>query len=337
MKFKVTLGVILTAVTVWFGWWFWARAAQEAAILSWFDQRRAAGWQAELDDLTVEGFPNRLDARLTGLTLADPVSGWAWEAPRLDIYQLAYDPGRVIVEWPEDQTVAAPGARAAVRAETMRASAAFADPATLALERSSMEIVQAGVAAETGWTASVDRYQHHIRRAPAGAGPENTYEFRVDAARVRPPAFLRRMADPAEALPAYLETLALEGRAALDRPLDIYAFEGTKPQLTALSLKEAQAKWGELALSVTGSLHADGAGYAAGDLDISARNWRAMLDAAVSAGALDPSLAKALKEGLGLIARLAGDPKELNVTLTYSGGYAKIGPIPVGPAPRLLR
>lgn len=333
---RALIVLALVAAAGWFGWWFWASAQQEAALSGWLAERRAAGWQAEAGDLSVSGFPNRLDARLEDLKLADPASGWAWEAPWLDIYQLVYDPRRAIVHWPAEQQVAAPGARATVRSEVMRASAAFAD-AALSIERHSLEIVNAGVAADAGWTASVARYQHHLRRADPETSPAHGYAFKLDAERLRPPKFLTRMADPAGALPAYVAVLAAEGRVALDRPLDRYALEGAKPQVTALSLSTAEAVWGDLELSAKGSARADAAGYAEGEFDISARNWRRMIDMAVATGAIGGGFADTLKGALGFLARLGGDPDALEATLVLSGGFARLGPVPIGPAPRLLR
>ncbi|MEM7271148.1 MAG: DUF2125 domain-containing protein, partial [Pseudomonadota bacterium] len=255
MRFKIILSLLTIAVIGWGVWWWIASSAQKAGLEGWLDARRADGWQAEALSVDVAGFPNRLDARLSGLRLADPVSGWAWEAPFFDIYQIVYNPSEVIAVWPPEQRIAAPGARATVRSEVMRASAKFALAETLAVERNSVEITNGAVAADAGWTAGVSRYNHHIRLAPE-AGPENAYEFIASAENLRPPDYLRSRIDPAGALPPSIELIKLEGKAAFDRPLDRFALEGAKPQVTALSLKPSEAKWGELALTLSGAIKA---------------------------------------------------------------------------------
>lgn len=330
---RALIAIVVLAAAAWFGWWFWASGQHERAVRAWFEQRRAAGWSAEYDDISVSGFPNRIDTTVEGLALADPAEGWAWEAPFFQTFQLVYDPRRVIAYWPEEQTVAIPGARATVRSELMRASAAFAD-AALTVERHSMEIEQIGMASDSGWTASAASYQHHLRRL---ATPENAYAFRIEAERLRPPQFATRIVDPTGALPSYLSTVMADGRVAFDRPLDRYAFEGEKPRVRALSLRESDIRWGDLALSVTGSAEADAEGYAEGAFDISARNWRRMLAMAVESGAIGESFRDTLEEALGFLAGIGGDPEALEATLTLSGGFARLGPIPIGPAPRLLR
>ena len=335
MKLKILAGLLFLTPFVLAAWWWVGATAQQNALEGWLAERRGAGWQAEAAAIDVNGFPNRLDATLRAPRLADPQSGWSWSADRLDIRQVIYDPTFFVVEWPSEQRIAAPGAPATLRTDVMEMSAKVSGEGAMSLTRASFDAVRGAVAADAGWTAGADRLTAHIRVAP-DAGPANAYEFRVDALRLRLPDFIRRLADPADALPAALETVAAEGRAALDRPLDRFAFEGRKPQLTALTLKEARAEWGGLALEMTGAVQADDEGYAEGEIDVSARNWKAMIEAAVAASAIGEGFAETLIAGLGFVARLGGDAERLDVALTFSGGYARLGPVPVGPAPRLL-
>jgi len=336
MKFKALIVVLLVATAGWFAWWWVAAEAQKTALNAWLDERREAGWQAESAAIDVSGFPNRVDAVLTEPALADPISGWAWSAPRLSIYQILYKPTEAIITWPEEQRIAAPGARATVRSEMMRASFAFAQSEALTLQRNSLEVRNAAVAADAGWTAGVEFYNHHIRPSTGDLG-QNAYEFVADVKKLRLPDFLRRQIDPAGALPPAIEVIRVEGAAAFDTPLDRYAFERTKPQLTALILLPSGAAWGDLALRVSGKIRTDANGFAEGTFDVSAKNWKDMLDAAVTSGAITKSLSDALKLGLGFVARLSGGRNTLDVSLTFKDGYTKIGPVPVGPAPQLLK
>lgn len=333
MKFKFLAAILVLVFIGWTAWWWIAAEAQKTALNTWLDDRRDAGWQAEAASINVGGYPNRLDAELTEVALADPQSGWAWTAPWLSIYQVAYKPTEAIVIWPEEQRIAAPGARATIRSEAMRASFAFAAASDLTLQRNSLEIRNAAIAADAGWTTGVGFYNHHIR--PAVDGRANAYDFKLTADHARLPDFLRRQIDPAGALPAAIELVRMEGSAAFDAPLDRRALEGAKPQMTALSFKASEAKWGELALRASGAVAADAEGYAEGSFDLSAKNWEEMLDAAVAAGAIQSSLSGALKLGLGFVARLSGGRNTLDVAMTFENGYARIGPVPIGPAPRM--
>ena len=104
-----------------------------------------------------------------------------------------------------------------------------------------------------------------------------------------------------------------------------------------MAIRDLALTWGKLDLRGRGTLAVDEDGFAEGRLDLRARNWEQMLDVAEASGALDPTLAGAARAGLGLIARLAGDRDALDVPLDFSGGMARLGPIPLGPAPRLAQ
>lgn len=336
MKFKALIVILIVAAAGWFVCWWVAAEAQKTALNAWMDERREVGWQAEAAAIDVSGFPSRVDATLTEVALADPISGWAWNAPRLAIYQVLYKPTEAIIVWPEEQRIAAPGARATVRSEMMRASFAFKASEALMLERNSFEIRNGAIAADAGWTAGVDYYNHHIRPSTGDLGP-NSYEFVAEAAKLRLPEFIRKVIDPARTLPPAIETIRVEGAAAFDMPLDRHAFERTKPQLTALTLLPSSGAWGDLALRMSGEIRADASGFAEGSFDISAKNWEEMLDAGVASGAINKSLSDALKLGLGFVARLSGGRNTLDVALTFEDGFTRIGPVPLGPAPRLVR
>ncbi|MEL6647716.1 MAG: DUF2125 domain-containing protein, partial [Pseudomonadota bacterium] len=72
-----------------------------------------------------------------------------------------------------------------------------------------------------------------------------------------------------------------------------------------------------------------------GEIVVKARNWRDILQMAVSSGTLNQSFADTLESGLSLISQMAGNPETLDIPLNFSGGRVRIGPVPLGPAPVL--
>ena len=76
-------------------------------------------------------------------------------------------------------------------------------------------------------------------------------------------------------------------------------------------------------------------GTPTGTVTIKARNWRDILALATASGALPAALTDQIEQGLSLLANFSGNPETLDIPLTFSGGYIKIGLIPVAPAPRL--
>ena len=334
VKWRILGGAVALAAAGWSGWWFIGAAAHDAALRGWLADRRADGWQAEIAGLETQGFPNRFDTRLTGLALADPGAGWAWSAPFLDIVMLSYAPNRAIVAFAPEQTLAVPGAQAGLRSEGLRASVRFAPGPSLALTRASLE--GSALALEgRGWRAAAQSLNAHVLESDPATAPADSYDVYFAAEGVAPSRDLRDLIDPAGALPELAQALRLDARLALDRPLDRFAVEDAAPQITALSLTAFEAQWGALSLRASGLLRADAEGYAEGEIAVQARNWREMLRAGVAAGALSADLGAALETALSLVAMLGGDQNAIAAPLRFSGGYARLGPVPVGRAPRL--
>ena len=112
-------------------------------------------------------------------------------------------------------------------------------------------------------------------------------------------------------LPDAIGPLALDTTLAFDRPWDRSSVEDDNPVLEGVDVRKLALAWGELDLSGSGALVADAEGYAEGRIDLRARNWRPMLDVAEASGALNPTVASAVRAGLGLLAGLGGDADTL--------------------------
>ena len=138
-------------------------------------------------------------------------------------------------------------------------------------------------------------------------------------------------------LPAEIGPIALDSTLVFDRPWDRPALEDGNPVLEEVAIRDLSLTWGKLDLRGRGTLGVDAEGFAEGRIDLRARNWEDMLAVAEASGALNPTLGGALRSGLGLIARLSGDRNALEVPLDFHGGVARLGPIPLGPAPRLAQ
>jgi hypothetical protein len=341
MKWRILAGVVLAVALGWSGWWIVGSQIKRSALEGWLAERRADGWVAEAEAISIGGFPNRFDTRVTGLHLADPGQGWAWETPFMDILMLSYQPNAAIVALPGDQQIAVPGAQSVLDAETLRGSVRFVPGPSLELAALSVEAdalaLRDARAASPSVLAAADRVVLHLRALDDGTAPENGYAMFAEAQAVRLPAALREILDPAGALAPVADRLEIDGRLAFDAPLDRHAVEVAPPGVTHLSLSQASLRWGELAIALSGAVTADRQGYAVGDLDLRAENWLEILAAMVRAGVIGEETAATLRFGLGFFARQRDGRSVLSVPLSFSGGGTRIGPIPVGPAPRLRR
>lgn len=337
MRFGIIIGLVLLAAAAWSGWWVLGSQGQETAWERWFAERRAAGWQAEYASLGVTGYPNRFDTEITAPALADPRAGWAWSAPWLRLYMLSYRPNHAIAELPPEQRISFGGETVDVVSETLRASVHLEAGTDLALQRISAEIAGLALAGRSGWTAAAPEAAAHMQIADPELAPPNSYDVHVSARDADLPVPLVRQLDPSGQLSTHVETLLFEGRVTFDAPFDRHAVDEGQLGLRAISISQYRLDWGELKLLGRGLLEVTPDGYPEGSIDLTAQGWRQMVGVSVRAGIIDQRAADALIVALELVAMVtSGDRREIETTLTFSGGQMRIGPVPIGPAPRLV-
>lgn len=328
---RILLAIVILAAAGWSGFWWFNASTRERALARWLEERRADGWQAEAADIRVAGFPNRVDVFVDDLRLADPEAGWHWQAEGLQILSLAWKPHQFIVALPGRQVVGTPYETLTATGEVLRGSVAFRPNTRLELDHATFEIAGLEVASDLGWRATVGKAILATRQA---AGRPFAHDVAFNAESLMLP---QGLVDAARGvLPASIGPVALDTTLAFDRPWERATVEGENPVLQGVEVRKMAVTWGELELTGSGAVTADAEGLADGSLDLSARNWRTMLDVAERSGALDPTVAGAVRAGLGLLAGFGGGDT-LDVTLAFGGGRTRLGPIPIGPAPRLSR
>ncbi|MBO9478826.1 DUF2125 domain-containing protein [Shimia sp. R11_0] len=328
---KLLAYLIGLAALVWSGIWMAGYWGVTTALPAWFEARQNEGWVAEYDDLTVSGFPSRLDSTFTNLTLADPDTGVSWDAPFFQLFALTYRPHHVIAVWPDQQTLATPAEKLTLATEDMRASLVL-DPGTnLTLARTNLAVQDLTVASSLGWKLSAAAINLAMHRQE---GTESTYRLAFQADEVTPPAGFD-LRDEIE-LPRSFSSFKADLVAEFDRPWDRNAIEEARPQPVALDLKLAEIVWGDLQLHAAGAVTLDTRGIPTGDLTIRAVNWRDILEVARQSEKLPISVVDTVEQGLSLLAQLSGNAQELDIPLTFSGGATRLGPLPIGPAPRIV-
>lgn len=325
--------LILVASGLWGGYWFIGATAVENAMTNWLSGRQNAGWVVEYSDLKTRGFPNRFDTRITDLTLADTNSGIAWQTPSFEVLALSYKPNHIIAVWPPQQTVASPYEKIAVTNERMRASVVFEADTALALDRTDFELDDFTLQSDAGWSARIGKGQFSTRKIDAD---EEIHKIWFEASSVYPPAAVLAWLDPAGVLPQFFETLIIDTTLTFDAAWDRFAIEQARPQVININLNALRASWGKLDLRAAGELAVDGRGYPVGQITVKAKNWRDMLQIAVDAGIIPSNLIITVTRALEVMAEMTGDPKTLDLPLTFKKGRISVGLIPLGPAPRLV-
>ncbi len=330
---KRLLFVIVTAAALWAGYWWVGASGARAGFEAWFDARRAEGWVAEASDISVRGFPNRFDTTFTDIRLADPETGWAWEAPFLQLFALSYRPNHVIATWPGQHLLATPGQKYQISNTQMQASAVLGAATSLPLERANLVADTLAITDQAGNTTAMTALRLAVERV---AGTDATYHLGWAAENLAPARATRLRIDTAGRLPQTLSAFRADIEATFSRPWDRRAVEEARPQPTQITIKLAEARWGDLELAMAGRLDVDSLGQPSGTVTIKARNWRDILNMARASGELPDGLAGQLETALAMLAQLSGSTETLDVPLDFRSGRVFLGPVPLGRALRLV-
>ena len=314
---------VTAVVAVWGVWWWIAATAMERSVDAWFAGLRSAGWQAEAQGASVAGFPARLDLTVTAPVLYDPLAGAGWSGPFAQVLTLAYKPWHVIAALPPDQVLTLGGTNLRLTADRLRASVVAMPAPALPLDRTAVEGDGLRLALPPGGIAAASLRAG--TRANGGAARHDV------AAVLRGVSF--NLPLPPEA-PAGAADLRLDATLTFDAPLDRHA--GTaRPALRALTLHGAEFTWGPIAATAAGTVESDAAGFASGRIELAVDDWPRALALAVAAGMIDPALAPTWAAIAVGLADAAGTPGRVALPLTFAGGRASLGPLPIGRAPRL--
>lgn len=327
LKVLVLLGLL------WSGYWHAAGYGLRTGIARWFAAQQARGWQAEYADLATSGFPLRHVNMLSSPALADPASGTAWRADWLMLESPAVWPGRQTWRFPPTPQRLSYFDRTAVIVARDMAAALHLRPG-IALELDRLALT-AGAWEITGPDGDILGGGSLTLAMDQTAGPA-TYRYDIDVAEFTPGAGLRHLADATDTLPASFETVNIDMGVTFDRPWDRRALEQRRPQPVAIDLRLAALEWGAMRVMAAGKVSVDARGLPTGAITIKAENWREMLAMAQAAWNIPQKAVSTVERGLDLLAGMGGNPNYLDVQLNLRDGWVALGPIPLGPAPRLI-
>lgn len=323
----------ILVVVVFAGYWLAVARSVDAGLRAWFAERAAEGWVAEHAPIRTTGFPFGFETVLRDVTLADPASGVAWDAPRFVIEARAFAPNRITAIWPSEQTLASPYERILVASERFEARIAFVPGPRLEVEEIAADLEGVALSSTLGWDTRVA--VGHLSATLLDT-PQNAYALRFEATGLTLAPDLRRSLDPARLLPDVVEGLIAEGSIVFDAPWDRFAIEAARPQITALSLRDLRAQWGGIEVRAAGTLDVDADGTPEGRITLKVTNWRDLLEVARNAGLLPEPLMPTISRAFEILAGLSGPPETLDAPLTFANGNVSFGPVPLGRAPVLL-
>ncbi|MDG1115876.1 MAG: DUF2125 domain-containing protein [Flavimaricola sp.] len=320
MRFIVI--VVFGMFALYGGYWFVGSAAKERALIAAIEEMRSNGLSIEVADVHTRGFPSRFDTTITAIDLGDPATGRGWQAPFIQILALSYVPNRVIVVWPETQTVRLPGQNLTVTGAGLRASGAVRPDLSLPLRNATFEGGQTALASDKGWQMSWDHSLAAIRDAAGDDLAPNSYDVFGEVTNLRPSAV--------PGLPV-LDQLRLDGLAVFDSPLDRFALTGTPARPTELTLRDMTLRWGPALISGHGEVRVDELGQLDGVINLTVSRWQETLTMFEDGRLIGPVLARAIRR-MGVARGVAED---LDVRVVISAGQASVGAIPLMAIPAL--
>lgn len=326
------IGFLVIITGLWSGWWFLAATGAERAVQSWLDLRQAEGWQAQAQSITRSGYPATLNLHIDAPQLADPATGVALEMDHLDLSAPAWWPGDVTLDLPETPIrMTSPDGPLTLQANAGQAILNLHPGPSLQLEAMQATSALWQLIAPEGPLLSGSAFTTSMVQ---DAETAETYTFDIDATDLTPGTFLRAGL-PAD-WPLKFDAFKARMTVTFDTPWDRSALEARRPQPREITVKDADIKWGALRHRISGALTVDADGTPDGALTIQLENWRQALDIAQDNGALAADFRPQAETILGMLSNMGGDPETLNMTLTFKGGSMAMGPIPLGPAPRLI-
>ena len=334
------LFLMIAETALWSGYWFVGSNAVREGVVTWFADASRQGITAENAGVTVAGFPNRFDLTIDEVKLADPVSGAGWQAPFVQVFAMTWKPWHIIAALAPQQVVTLPDQVVTVGSADLKASLRAKPSTDLPLAEVRTAGTALTLASDAGWTLGLGEFTVGLR-ADEALGPA-AYEFGFDLAPLTPdPGFLATVKAvsipdlPASDLPEVIEALWGSVYLTFSAPLDRHAGEA-RPHLRRVEVNQFNLTWGALAASASGTVEADGNGYAAGRLTVDVTNWDRLPALLVAAGAVQPEMAPTILRGMQALAAQSPDLKVLSLSLVMEDGRMSFGPFPLGPAPLMV-
>lgn len=291
----------LLLVVGWSGGWFWLRAESARRMDASVEQLREQGYDVVWRKRTITGFPFRLNVTLDGARIAEP-SGWAIAAPLLKSEAYVYRLDHWIMVAPDGVTLTRPdGGPVTVRARALRASLSSFDehPPRLSVEGVDLTF-ETAPGGKPYPVESAAGLALHLRAGPQDQGG---VLFKVDGARLRLEGLPARIVQGKPA--SMMWDLALSKMSAFRGRDWPSAVRGWRDAGGFITVRAAEVRGGEAVLSGKG-----------GPLTVGPDGrLQGVLEATLS-GADDGTAA------------FSGD-------VQLAGGEARIGPLPLGPSPRL--
>lgn len=309
--------------------WFWLRGQAVARMDAQIEQMRSSGYEIAWKQRQVGGFPFRLNVSFTEARIREP-SGWALAAPRLEAQAPVYALGDWIAATPEGLTFTRPvGGPVEMKGQVIRASLGDLSSAPPSFSLEARDVTFApGAGAQPFALSAAELVELHLRAMP---DDEGVVRFRVDQGKARLSGLFARIAGDK---PVSMIFEGVMNKADSFRGRDwasaVRAWTDAGGQL---SVRQGGITAGEALIGAqSGTLTVGVDGRLRGSLDASLQQAPRALEAMGATGVIAEEAAVAASAVAQ--ARAAGGDLA-RATLTFQAGQTTLGPVVIGPAPRV--
>ncbi len=323
--------VVLIVATLWGGYWVVGSRVIDRQARAWFETEQAAGRDARYESLSVSGFPNRFDVTVNGLHLAAPDGSVVWNAPFAQIFALTYKPWHLIAALSPTQTFTLPDQSVTLTSTYLQGSLVMTPDSGFGLNRIAVVGRDLTTASDAGWSVTAAEVDVGSRRV---ADDARSHQLGLRITDLAPGPALTAPLTAGTDLPGVIGLIEADATLHLTAPLDRFAAENP-PQVTGLSVASVKIVWGGVILTGKGDLSAAPDGLAEGRIEWTLANWPKVPPALVALGLVKPEVEETVTRMFVVLAAQSPDPSTVTLPLVFSGGWASLGPLPLGPAPRL--
>lgn len=318
---RILLGMVIVAGLAWCGWWHIASQKALQFAHTAIAQAQSRGWVIAMDSLERGGFPNRIDLTAGKTQIATPDGQITWEAPFLQAFSLSYKPWHLVTVLPHTQRLTLHNQAFDITAKDLRSSLIVTPNADLGLDR--FQIVGEDVTLQGPQTALT------LEKLSLATRPALDQQLSHDLGLEVTNLDLGPWADTL-GLQVPISRLHVDAMFGFDRALDRHALE-TPAKVTKILLRQSHLAWDQMVFSLSGEVSPDAKGLTQGHLTLEMKGVDQALSLLDQTFPIEPYQ----RQLLGMALRGATNAQGLvTLPLTLSQGQIKLGPIPLGPAPR---
>ncbi len=321
--------VAILAAVVWSGFWLYLHRETRLRMDAGAESLRSAGYQVAWQERRITGYPFRLNVTLVDASIREP-SGWALTTPRLETQAYVHGLGTWVLAAPEGFTFVRPlGGPVSVKGELVRASLSHLDntPPNFSFEGRKLTFTPGPGAQPFGLTAA-EKVETHLR---AGPSDQAAVLFRVDNGAARLSGLFARMAGDKPVSMVWDSTLSkVSAFKGSNWPAAVKSWSAAGG---SMSVRQAGLTAGSAVIgSQSGSLGVGYDGRLSGSLQVNLREAPQALSAMAQTGVIRPEAALA---AAAVAAARQGSGDVAQATITFQAGQTTLGPVAIGPAPRV--